>query len=156
MPPRAARRLGLGYYDNYLVDNDSCVIVGVQATAARMSQEMVAAQNMLTRFAEWSARICGGRHDLWKRGVLTVAGRSQHYPVYANPRQHRQKEKSILRSRAFHLRARTQSLYLPAGQSLNYGGRVYRNHAFNYIGTRKRCGACAPHGIKYNSYPEAS
>ncbi|MFZ1006800.1 MAG: hypothetical protein WAN65_08190 [Candidatus Sulfotelmatobacter sp.] len=34
----------LGYYDNYLVDNDSCVIVGVQATAARMSQEMVAAQ----------------------------------------------------------------------------------------------------------------
>jgi hypothetical protein len=30
--------------DNYLVDNDSCVIVGVQATAARMSQETVAAQ----------------------------------------------------------------------------------------------------------------
>ena len=32
----------LGYYDNYLVDNHSCVIVGVQATAARMSQETVA------------------------------------------------------------------------------------------------------------------
>jgi hypothetical protein len=31
----------------------------------------------------------------------------------------------------------------PAGQPLNYGGRVYRNRAFNYIGTRKRCGACA-------------
>src|SRR6202451_3800948 len=43
----------LGYYDNYLVDNDSCVIVGVQATAAGMSQETVAAQDMLTRFAEW-------------------------------------------------------------------------------------------------------
>ena len=43
----------LGYYDNYLVDNDSCVIVGVQATAARMSQETVAAQDMLTRFAAW-------------------------------------------------------------------------------------------------------
>ena len=28
----------------------------------------------------------------------------------------------------------------PAGQVLNYGGRVYRNHAFNYIGTRKKCG----------------
>jgi transposase len=46
----------LGYYDNYLVDNDSCVIVGVQATAARMSQETVAAQAMLTRFAEWQGR----------------------------------------------------------------------------------------------------
>jgi len=43
----------LGYYDNYLVDNDSCVIVGVQATAARLSQETVAAQGMLTRFALW-------------------------------------------------------------------------------------------------------
>ena len=46
----------LGYYDNYLVDNDSCVIVGVQATAARMSQETVAAQDMLTRFAQWQGR----------------------------------------------------------------------------------------------------
>jgi len=42
----------LGYYDNYLVDNASCVIVGVQATAARMSQETVAAQDMLTRFTQ--------------------------------------------------------------------------------------------------------
>jgi transposase len=46
----------LGYYDNYLVDNASCVIVGVQATAARMSQETVAAQDMLTRFAHWQGR----------------------------------------------------------------------------------------------------
>jgi transposase len=46
----------LGYYDNYLVDNDSCVIVGVQATAARMSQETVAAQDMLTRFRQWQGR----------------------------------------------------------------------------------------------------
>jgi len=33
------------------------VIVGVQATAARMSQETVAAQDMLTRFAEWQGRV---------------------------------------------------------------------------------------------------
>ena len=46
----------LGYYDNYLVDNQSCVIVGVQATAARMSQETVAAQAMLNRFAQWQRR----------------------------------------------------------------------------------------------------
>src|SRR6266542_221727 len=46
----------LGYYDNYLVDNHSCVIVGVQATAARMSQETVAAQDMLTRFTQWQGR----------------------------------------------------------------------------------------------------
>src|ERR1700746_193237 len=46
----------LGYYDNYLVDNATCVIVGVKATAARMSKETVAAQDMLTRFTEWQGR----------------------------------------------------------------------------------------------------
>jgi hypothetical protein len=46
----------LGYYDNYLVDNHSCVIVGVQATAARMSQGTVAAQHMLARFTQWQER----------------------------------------------------------------------------------------------------
>jgi hypothetical protein len=46
----------LDYYDNYLVDNHSCVIVGVQATAVRMSQGTVGAQDMLTRFAQSQAR----------------------------------------------------------------------------------------------------
>ena len=32
------------------------MIVGVQATGARMSQETVAAQDMLTRFAPWQGR----------------------------------------------------------------------------------------------------
>ena len=42
----------LGYYDNYLVDNSSCVIVGVQATPARLSQESVAARDMIERYRE--------------------------------------------------------------------------------------------------------
>jgi hypothetical protein len=46
----------LGYYDNYLIDNHSCVIVGVQATAARMSQQTVAAQDMIARFTKWKGR----------------------------------------------------------------------------------------------------
>ena len=46
----------LGCYDNYLLDNRSCVIVGVQATAARLSQESVAAREMITRFAERRGR----------------------------------------------------------------------------------------------------
>jgi hypothetical protein len=29
----------MGYYNNYLVDNHSCIIVGVQATGARLSEE---------------------------------------------------------------------------------------------------------------------
>jgi Transposase DDE domain len=47
----------LGYYNNYLVDNPSCVIVGVQATAARLSQESVAAREMIESFREREGRL---------------------------------------------------------------------------------------------------
>ncbi len=40
------------YYDNYLVDSRSCVIAGVMATPARLSQEIVAARQMLERAKE--------------------------------------------------------------------------------------------------------
>ena len=105
----------LGYYDNYLVDNQSCVIVGVQATAARMSQETLAAQANLTRFAAMArtnARIGGGRHDLRERGVLAMVGGSEHHSLYANPRQYPQKEQPVLWSRAVHLSTRKQQLSL--------------------------------------------
>jgi transposase len=41
--------------DNYPVDNQSCVIAGVQATAARMSQETVAAKDMIGLFTSTEA-----------------------------------------------------------------------------------------------------
>ena len=42
----------LGYYTNYLVDNESRVILGVEATPARLSQEIVAARKMLNNLEE--------------------------------------------------------------------------------------------------------
>ena len=47
----------LGYFNNYLIDNQSCVIVGVQATTARLSQESAAAREMITRSAERRGRF---------------------------------------------------------------------------------------------------
>ena len=46
------RAAELGYFNNYLIDNESCVIVGVQATAARLSQESAAARDMIDRYRE--------------------------------------------------------------------------------------------------------
>ncbi len=40
------------YYDNYLIDNHSCLILGVTATPARLSQEIIAARQMLRRVTE--------------------------------------------------------------------------------------------------------
>jgi transposase len=90
----------LGYYDNYLVDNDSCVIVGVQATAARMSQETVAAQDMLTRFAQWRGRqpeSVAADTTYGNGEFLQWVGGSEYHSLYAHPRQHPSQEQSVLR-----------------------------------------------------------
>ena len=132
----------LGYYDNYLVDDASCVIVGVQATAARMSQETVAAQDMLTRFAHWQGRepesvaadttYGNGEFLQWlvEREITPYMRRSPYF----GPER-------------FTYEPEHDRYICPAGQPLNYGGRGHRNRAYNYIGTRKRCGACSqrPH-----------
>ena len=47
----------LGYFNNYLVDSQSCVIVGVQATAARASQEIAAARDMIAQSATIRGRF---------------------------------------------------------------------------------------------------
>ena len=112
----------LGYYDNYLVDNGSCVIVGVQATAARMSQETVAAQDMLTRFAAWQGRepeSVAADTTYGNGRVSAMAGGSEHHSLYADPRQYPQKEESILRSLSVSLTKRnTIAISVPAGQPL--------------------------------------
>src|SRR6266700_2383756 len=135
----------LGYYDNYLVDNHSCVIVGVQATAARMSQETVAAQDMIPRFTQWRGRepasvaadttYGNGKFLQWllERGITPYMRTRDsihrtNSPFYGPER--------------FTYLPENNSYRCPAGQPLNYGGRNMRNRTFAYIGTRKRCGAC--------------
>jgi hypothetical protein len=54
---KGSRAAEPGYFNNYLIDNQSGVIVGVQATAARLSQESVAAREMITRSAERRGRF---------------------------------------------------------------------------------------------------
>jgi transposase len=135
----------LGYYDNYLVDNDSCVIVGVQATAARMSQETVAAQDMLTRFAEWQG------HKPESVAADTTYGNGEFLQWLADRSitPYMRTRDSIHRTRSpffsperFTYEPEHDRYICPAGQPLNYGGRSHRNHAWTYIGTRKRCGPC--------------
>jgi transposase len=135
----------LGYYDNYLVDNQSCVIVGVQATAARMSQETVAAQDMIARFAEWQGRepasvaadatYGNGEFLQWltERGITPYmrtrdSALRKNSPLYGPER--------------FTYLPESNSYLCPAGEQLNYGGHSARNRTHVYIGTRKRCGGC--------------
>jgi hypothetical protein len=136
----------LGYYDNYLVDNDSCVIVGVQATAARMSQETVAAQDMLTRFAEWQGRVpeSVGADTTYGNGEFLQWLADRNITPYMRTRDsiHR-KNSPFFGPDRFTYEPEHDRYICPAGQPLNYGGQSHRNHSWTYIGTRKRCGPCA-------------
>ena len=136
----------LGYYDNYLVDNESCVIVGVQATAARMSQETVAAQDMLIRFGEWQGRA----PESVAADTTYGNGEFLQWLVDRNITPYMRTRDSIHRKRSpyfgpehFTYEPEHNRYICPAGQPLNYGGRNMRNRTYAYIGTRKRCGACS-------------
>ncbi len=135
----------LGYYNNYLVDNASCVIVGVQATAARMSQETVAAKDMLSRFAQWQGRepVSLAADTTYGNGGVLQWLREREITPYMRTREcvHR-KNSPFYGPEEFTYVPETNSYRCPAGQSLNYGGRTWGNRAYAYIGTRKRCGAC--------------
>ena len=136
----------LGYYDNYLVDNHSCVIVGVQATAARMSQETVAAQAMITRFTQWQGRepesvaadttYGNGEFLQW------LADRSITPYMRTRDSVHR-KNYRLYGPERFTYQPESNSYRCPAGQQLNYGGHNARNRTYVYIGTRSRCGGCS-------------
>jgi transposase len=136
----------LGYYDNYLVDNHSCVIVGVQGTAARMSQETVAAKDMLARFARWQGRepVSVAADTTYGNGEFLQWLMERSITPYMRTRDsvHR-KNSPFYGPERFTYLPESNSYRCPAGKPLNYGGRNERNRTYAYIGTRKRCGACS-------------
>jgi transposase len=139
----------MGYYDNYLIDNDSCVIVGVQATAARMSQETVAAQDMLTRFTQWQERT----PESVAADTTYGNGEFLHWLADRSITPYMRTRDSALRKNnpgygpeRFAYQPESNTYLCPAGEQLNYVGLNVRNRAHAYIGSAKRCGACLQKG----------
>src|SRR5271156_1609083 len=136
----------LGYYDNYLVDNHSCVIVGVQATAARMSQETVAAQDMIARFAEWQGHNpeSVGADATYGNGEFLQWLMERDITPYMRTRDSAlRKNNPLYGPERFTYLPENNSYLCPAGEQLNYVGLNVRNRAHAYIGSGKRCGACS-------------
>src|ERR1700687_5850846 len=136
----------LGYYDNYLVDNHSCVIVGVQATAARMSQETVAAQDMLNRFTQWQGRTpeSVAADTTYGNGEFLQWLADRSITPYMRTRDNAlRKTNPGYGPERFTYQPESNTYRCPAGEQLNYVGLNVRNRAHAYIGSAKRCGACS-------------
>jgi transposase len=135
----------LGYYDNYLVDNSSCVIVGVQATPARLSQESVAARDMIERYRErygylpqtLAADTTYGNGELLQ--WLDDRGIAAYIRVKENPNG----PPDLYGIDKFTYLPDENCYICPEGKLLKYVGINARNRTHLYYSTVKRCRDCS-------------
>jgi hypothetical protein len=134
----------LGYYDNYLVDNASCVIVGVQATPARLSQESAAARDMIERYRErygylpqtLAADTTYGNGELLQ--WLDERGIAAYIRVKENPNG----PSDLYGIDQFTYVPEENYYICPEGKPLKYVGINPLNRTHLYYSTVKRCRDC--------------
>src|SRR3974390_156256 len=135
----------LGYYNNYLVDNSSCVIVGVQATPARLSQESVAARDMIERYHErygyrpqtLAADNTYGNGELLQ--WLDERGIAPYIRVKENPNG----PTDLYGIDQFTYVPEGNCYICPEGKVLKYVGINARNRTHLYYSTVKHCRDCS-------------
>jgi hypothetical protein len=134
----------LGYYDNYLIDNASCVIVGVQATAARLSQESAAARDMIDdyreRYGELPQTLAAdntygnGEMLQW----LDERGITPYIRVKESPTP-----STLYGIEKFTYMPEVNCYICPEGKQLKYIGINRLNRTHLYHSTQKRCRDCS-------------
>jgi transposase len=135
----------LGYYDNYLVDNASCVIVGVQATPARLSQESAAARDMIERYGE--------RHGSLTQSLAadTTYGNGELLPwlddrgiaAYIRVKENPNGPTDLYSIDQFTYVPEGNCYICPEGKVLKYVGINARHRTHVYYSTVKRCRDCS-------------
>jgi len=133
----------MAYYDNYLVDTASRVIVEVEATPALSRQEMVAARRMIERVEKLGLRpeslgadkaYGSGEFLAW----LLARGVQPHIPVL--DRRH-QTGGHFTRDQ-FRYEPAENVYYCPEGKPLRYRGQHRSMHGSSYCSTAAQCQGC--------------
>ncbi len=134
----------LGYYDNYLIDNPSCVIVGVQATAARLSQESAAAREMITRFHQRQRRYPQSlaADTSYGNGELLHWLQEREITPYMRVKENAQRKNGLYGIEKFTYDQEANRYLCPAGKPLTYVGVNALNRTHVYASTPKRCRDC--------------
>src|SRR5271165_1355197 len=135
----------LGYYNNYLIDNSSYVIVGVQATPARLSHESLAARQMIERHQQ---RYGSGPRTLAADNTYGNGELLQWLDDRGITPYIRVKENPLGKSDLYGIEKFTylpeQNCYVcPEGKQLTYVGINQLNRTHLYYSTPKRCRECS-------------
>jgi transposase len=133
----------MAYYDNYLIDTTSRVILAVEATPALFHQETVAARTMMERVEQLGIRPQSvGADKAYGSGEflawLLARGVQPHIPVI--DRRH-QTEGRFTRDR-FRYEPAENAYYCPEGKALRYRGLQRRSQGYAYCATEAQCQGC--------------
>jgi transposase len=136
-------RAGFAYYDNYLIDNASRVILGVEATPARFSQEALAARRMLEQVEPLGLHpeslgadkaYGSGEFLAW----LLARGVAPHIPVI----DRRHQTGGRFTREQFRYAPEENVYYCPAGQPLRYRRAHPTAQGDIYSATVGQCRGC--------------
>jgi transposase len=135
----------LGYFDNYLMDNASCVIVGVEATTASPSEEITSARTMLNDCVEkfgLAPKTLGADAGYGKAEFLSWL-ESQGIVSYIPLRLHYPSGNQLYGLDRFIYRPETNSFECPEGRELKYRGiKPATNRSHLYRSTEAQCRGC--------------
>jgi transposase len=133
----------MAYYDNYLIDTTSRVILGVEATAARFSQETAAAQKMVEQVQKLGLKpeslgadkaYGSGEFLAW----LLDRGVQPHIPVI----DRRHQTKGRFTRDQFRYEPAENAYYCPEGKVLSFNGRRRDSQGYLYRSTEAQCASC--------------
>ena len=134
---------GFAYYDNYLIDTASRVILAVKATPARFRQELLAARQMLEQMEKLGLRPDSlGADKAYGSGEflawLLTRSIQPHIPVMDRRHQtHGHFTREQLR-----YDPHENAYYCPEGKPLRYSRPDRRGQKYMYCATAKQCQNC--------------
>jgi transposase len=133
----------LGYYDNYLIDTTSRVILSVDVTPARFSQEVLAARRMIERASQLGIRpqnlaadksYGSGEFLAW----LLERGIQPHIPVMDRRHQTRGRFTRDM----FRYEPQENAYYCSEGKPLHHRGQRRSSQGDLYRSTEAQCQGC--------------
>ncbi|MGA7919927.1 MAG: IS1182 family transposase [Candidatus Acidiferrales bacterium] len=133
----------LAYYDNYLIDTQSRVILAVEATPARFRQETIAARRMLGRMEKLGLHPDSvGADKAYGSGEflawLLARDIQPHIPVI----DRRHQTRGRFTRDAFRYEPQENAYYCPEGKPLHYRGQRRSSQGYLYRSTEVQCQGC--------------
>ncbi len=134
----------MAYYDNYLIDTASRVILEVEATPALFHQEAVAARRMVERVQKLGVRVESlGADKAYGSGEflawLLERGVQPHIPVI----DRRHQTDGCFTHDQFRYAPAEDVYYCPQGKALRYRGLKRDSQAYAYSATETQCKGCS-------------